>query len=43
MKGRGIAVRGNALLDFIIVFQSYDYISLFEPCVDIPANLCCFF
>jgi len=29
----------HALSDFVILFQSYDYISLFVSCFDIPVSL----
>ncbi len=35
----GIAVGCSALLGFVIVFQSYDYISLFVSCFDVPVSL----
>ncbi len=33
-------VRSSELLGFAIMFQSYDYIALFVPLVDIPVGLC---
>ena len=39
MKRSGIAVRGSALLGFVVVFHSYDHIPLFVSFVDIPVSL----